>query len=95
MKQEQLEAFLASVSATMGEQGWHEVAAEQHITLYAGHDGVGLTVGKVEAIQIEGDQLRARTRKGETYLLALSDVFATAVEAPKNNERKAGFAADR
>jgi hypothetical protein len=95
MKQEQLEAFLSSVSAVVTEDGWSEVPAEQHITLYAAHDGVGLTISKVEAIKPDGELVRARTRKGETYQVALSDLFAAAVEAPKNGERKAGFAADR
>jgi hypothetical protein len=35
--------------------------------------------------------LRARTAKGETYLLALEDVFAAAAEAAAINVRKAGF----
>ncbi len=95
MKQEQLEAFLSSVSAAASEDGWSEVPAEQHITLYAAHDGVGLTVSKVEAIKLDGELVRARTRKGETYQLTLADIFAAAIEAPKNGERKAGFAADR
>lgn len=95
MKQEQLETFLASLPAESADDGWSEAPAEQHITLYVAHDGVPLTVSKVEALRIEGDLVRARTRKGETYQLALEDLFAAAVEAPKTSERKAGFAADR
>jgi len=35
--------------------------------------------------------LRARTSKGELYLLPLEDVFAAAAEATPTQVRKAGF----
>ena len=107
MKQEQLEAFLTSVSAVpatapsdvpsdvTSDNGWFDVPPEQHVTLCVAHNGVGLTVSKVEAIKFDREVVLARTRKGETYQLALDDVFAAAVETPKAGDRKAGFAADR
>ena len=95
MNQEQCETFLASVPVESEDDGWMKAPAERHITLYAAHDGVGLTVGKVEAVKLDGELIWARTRKGETYQLSLGDVFALAVEAPQNTERKAGFAAER
>jgi len=95
MTREQLEVFLASVSAVASDSGGFDVPADQHVTLCVAHDGVGLTVSKVEAVHIDGEMVRARTRKGETYLLAISDVFAAAFEAAKGGERKAGFGVDR
>lgn len=95
MDQPQFDSFLAAVPVEAGDGGWAEAPAERHITVHAAHDGVPLTVSKVEALRLDGSMVWARTRKGETYLLALSDIFALAVEAPKTSERKAGFAADR
>lgn len=95
MKQDQFESFLASVPVQPEEDGWFKAPAERHVTLHAAHEGVGLTVAKVEAVKLDGELVWARTRRGETYQLSLADLFALAVEAPKNAERKAGFAAER
>jgi hypothetical protein len=63
------------------------------LTLYAAHDGVSLTVGKIEEVRVTGGLVRARNAKGETFLLALEDVFAAAVDAGAEggSGRKAGF----
>lgn len=95
MKQEQLESFLASVPVEAGDDGWSQAPAERNITLYAAHGGVPLTVSKVDAVKLDGELVWARTPKGGTYQLLLDDLFALAVDAPQNAERKAGFAADR
>ncbi|PIE06310.1 MAG: hypothetical protein CSA75_00200 [Sorangium cellulosum] len=94
MTQDHFETFLASVPVESTDDGWSEAPAERHITLYAAHEGVALTVSKVEAVKCEGDLIRARTRKGEAYMVVLADIFAMAVEAPNTSDRKAGFAAN-
>ena len=38
------------------------------------------------------NELKARTKKGEVYVLALTDVYAGAVEESPAATRKAGFA---
>jgi hypothetical protein len=61
-------------------------------TFYVAYGGAGLTVGRVEAIRVEGKLVHARTNGGELYVLALSDVYAGAIEGPTATSRKAGFA---
>ena len=61
-------------------------------TLYAAHQGVPLTVPRVEAVTSKGGLVRARTAKGELYLLSLEDLFAAAAEGTATQTRKAGFA---
>jgi hypothetical protein len=95
MDAQDFSSFLSSLPITETQDGWSEAPPEHHITLHVGHDGVPLTVSKVEAVKLDGPILRARTRKGETYHVYLADIFAVAVEAPKASERKAGFAASR
>lgn len=65
----------------------------RRVTLYAAHNGVGLTIGKVASTTIENGLVRARNDKGETYILALDDVYAASVEAGSTgpSARKAGF----
>ena len=50
------------------------------MTLYAAHDGVSLTVAKVESVRVVSGMLRARTTKGEVFFLPLTEVFAAAVD---------------
>jgi hypothetical protein len=63
-------------------------------TLYASHNGVGLTVSKVDAIRKEGDMIHARTAKKETYVVEIGDLFAVALEGNQGSPaRRAGFGA--
>jgi hypothetical protein len=62
------------------------------LTLYAAFNGASLTVSRVEAVKSEQKLLYARTKKGEVYVLALTDVYAGAVEESQAATRKAGFA---
>jgi hypothetical protein len=65
----------------------------RRVTLYAAHDGVALTIGKVASLRIENGLVRARNDKGETYIVHLDDVFAASIEAgaTSGGARKAGF----
>jgi hypothetical protein len=92
MTQEHLSAILELISAKAEKDGWSTFPDGRGLTLYAAHDGAQLSVPRVEAIAVKGGLLRARTAKGELYLLALEDVFAAAAEATPTQARKAGFA---
>jgi hypothetical protein len=92
MTQEHLAAILEQMLAKSEKDGWSTFPDGRGLTLYASHDGVQLTVPRVEAIGVRAGLLRARTTKGELYLLALEDVFAAAAEAVPTQARKAGFA---
>ncbi len=91
MIQEHLSAILDLISAKTEKDGWSVFPDGRGLTLYAAHDGVQLAVPRVEAIAVKGGLLRARTSKGELYVLALEDVFAVAAEAAPTQARKAGF----
>ncbi len=92
MIQEHLSAILVLLSAKAEKDGWSIFPDGRPVTLYASHDGANLTVARVEAIAVKAGLLRARTTKGELYLLALEDVFAAAAEGSATQARKAGFA---
>jgi hypothetical protein len=64
------------------------------LTLYAGHQGVPLTVPRVEALKIEGDLVFARAARRETFALSRADLFAVALEGGGGTgqpARRAGF----
>ena len=71
----------------------HVMPEGRRVTLYAAHAGVGLTVGKVASMRIANGLVRARNDKGETYVVAVDDVYAASVEAGSAgpSARKAGF----
>lgn len=93
MKQQQLDSVLKSLAVgSTAQQDGTTLSTDRSLTLYTAHNGVGLTVGQVVEIeQPHEGQLIAHTHKGELYHLALEDVFAIAVDVPKDVERKAGF----
>jgi hypothetical protein len=92
MTQEHLSAILELLSAKPDKDGWSTFSDGRGLTLYAAHEGVQLTVPRVEAIAVKSGLVRARTAKGEIYIVALEDLFAAAAEAAATQARKAGFA---
>ena len=91
MTEQHLSALLTAAQATKASDGWTSASEGRLLTLYVAYNGAGLTVGRIEALRVEGEQVHARTSKGELYILALSDVYAGAVEAATATSRKAGF----
>lgn len=93
MTEEILRAALETAEATTDKEGWSELPEGRTMTLYAAHDGVSLNVSKIEALKMANGLLRARSLKGETFLLALKDVFAAALDGggKPGQSRKAGF----
>jgi hypothetical protein len=92
MNQDMLKAVLATAE-TREENGWSTLPAGRTLSLYAAHDGVSLTVQKVEAVRATQGMVHARNNKGETFLLSLEDLFAAAFDAGAESKaaRKAGF----
>jgi len=86
-----LSALLAAAGAKKDSEGWVKAPDGRHLTLHAAFNGVGLTVSRVGAVRVEGALLHARTTKGDLFILAMSDVFAGAVEGASTSGRKAGF----
>jgi hypothetical protein len=90
MTQEQLAAILEAASARPDGE-WSKLPDGRTLTLYAAHDGVQLTVPRVEAVAASGQLVRARTAKQEIFIFALSDLFAASTESANAPTRKAGF----
>jgi hypothetical protein len=92
MTEDHLTALLSAADAKKDDKGWVGAADGRLFTLYVAYGGAGFTVSRIEAMRIDGKLLHARTNRGELYLLAMSDVYAGALEGPTAQARKAGFA---
>jgi hypothetical protein len=93
MTGEHLEAILKSAQAKAEKDGFITMPDGSGLTLYVAHDGVPLTVSRVEALKLDGELVYARTAKRETYALGRSDLFAVAIEGAVGQPvRRAGFA---
>jgi hypothetical protein len=91
MTEEHLNALLTAADAKKGSDGWAKTPEGRLITLYIASGGAGLTVGRIEAMKIQGALLHARSVKGETFVLSLETVYAGTVDGPPASGRKAGF----
>ncbi len=91
MTKEHFQALLSVAEAKPDSEGWSTTAEERWLTLHVSRDGVGLQVSRVVAVRHEGSLVWARTSKGDQFVLALEDLFAGSVEAPKERARQAGF----
>ena len=94
MTRDQVHMLLNALPSTKADDGCFSPPTERSLTLYASHDGVGLTVSKVDGVYVDHDMLRARTSKGETYMLSIEDLFAVSLDAPSALGRKAGFSSE-
>ncbi len=93
MTEEHFTALLTAAEAKKDDQGFMVPTHGKTWSLYVASGSVGLTVSRVEALKVEKSLLRARTVKGELYILALEDVFAGAIDsAGGGSSRRAGFA---
>jgi hypothetical protein len=92
MTEDHLAALLSlSEAGKKDKEGFQTLPDGRHMTLYAAFNGASLTVSRISALKRDGDLVHARTIKDEVYLLAVSDLFAGAVEASGKSTRKAGF----
>jgi len=91
MTDDHLGSLLAAAETKKEKDGWFTLPDGRHLTLHAAFNGASLNVPRVAALKREGGLLHARTVRGETFILSLSDVFAGAIEAQQGTGRKAGF----
>jgi hypothetical protein len=91
MTEDHLTALVQAAEAKKDGQGWWVTQEARHMTLYVSSEGSSLTVSRVEAVRLDGPFVKARTVRGEVYIVALSDVFAGAVEPRAEGGRRAGF----
>lgn len=95
MTEAMLRMVLESAGAKAEKDGWSSLPEGRSLTLHAGHDGVPLTVSKVEAVATTNGVVRARSAKGEIVILALDDVFGATIDgagsAATGGSKRAGF----
>ena len=89
-----LQTVLKNAQAKTDKDGFSNLPEGSSMTLYLAHNGVGLTVNRVEAVRVEGTLVEARMRAGkrEAFMLDLSDLFAVSLEgSPGAPQKRAGF----
>lgn len=93
MTEEMLQAVLETAAAKADKDGWSALPEGRLMTLYAAHNGVPLTIAKVEAVRVSQRIVRARSAKGEIYVVGLDNLFAAALDRGHEAQagRKAGF----
>ena len=94
MTGEHLEAILKVAGAKADKEGWHALPEGSTMSMHVAHDGVGMTVSRVEAVRVDGELVFARNPKRETFGFARGDVFAVALEGESSGgkvTRRAGF----
>ncbi|GAC1352235.1 MAG: hypothetical protein NVS3B20_08100 [Polyangiales bacterium] len=75
------------------ERGFRPFPKKTTLSLYLAKQGVPLTVGAIEAVALKGENVHARTSKGDLYIFSLQDLFAANIEGAMQvtTPRKAGF----
>jgi hypothetical protein len=93
MSPEHINDILTLCEASAADNGFRELPNKTTLSLYLAKAGVGLTVAQIEAINIKGSTIQARTTKGDLYVVALEDVFGANIEGrmQAKTPRKAGF----
>jgi hypothetical protein len=91
MTEDHFGAIVAAAEAKKDPEGWWAAAEGRHITLYASFAGSSLSVSRVNALRIDGPLVKARTARGESYILALADLYAGQIEGQTQGVRRAGF----
>jgi hypothetical protein len=93
MTEEMFRAVLETAGAKSDKDGWSTLPEGRLMTLYAAHQGVQLTIAKVEAVKTSLRTVWARTQKGEVFMVDHEDLFAAALDrgAESPAGRKAGF----
>jgi hypothetical protein len=94
MTGDHLETILKVAGAKSEKDGWQTLPDGATLTLHIAHDGVGMTVSRIDAIKQDGDLVFARNPKRELFALVRGDVYAVALEgeaAAGKVVRRAGF----
>lgn len=92
MTGEHLEAILKQAQSKSDKDGYTALPEGGTVTFYVAHNGVSLTVSRVEAVKLDGELVYARTAKRELYAVARADIFAVGVEGGVGQPaRRAGF----
>lgn len=95
MSPEQFNDLLTLCEASPADNGFRELPNKTTLSLYLAKNGVGSTVSQIEAINLKGSTIQARTTKGDLYVVFVEDVFGANIEGRMQAKapRKAGFGA--
>jgi hypothetical protein len=96
MTEEMLRTVLEAAEAKIDKgdkDGWATLAEGRSLTFYVAHNGVPLTVSKISAVRVAQGIVRAKSAKGQLFVLSLPDVFAAALDGAGESAavRKTGF----
>ena len=94
MTGEHLDTILKAAGAKSDKDGWQTLPEGASLTLHVAHDGVGITVPRVDAVKQDGELVYARNPRRELYAVVRLDVFAVAVDGEASAgkvTRRAGF----
>jgi len=91
MTREQIEAILKTGQAKLDKESGYALPEGSNITFHVAHDGASLSFQKLETVKFDCELLYAKSAK-QTVALAVSDVFAIALEGAAGQQRRpAGF----
>ncbi len=93
MTDEMLRAVLETAETELDADGDARLPEGRTLTLYGGHDGVALSIHRVQSLSLRGEVVMAEDRQGELFVIHLADLFAAAVSGGgvRPKARKAGF----
>lgn len=96
MTEEMLRTVLETADAKTDKsdkEGWAALPEGRSITFYVAHNGASLTVTKVSSVRVSQGIVRAKSAKGQLFLLSLPDIFAAALDGTgePSTTRKTGF----
>jgi hypothetical protein len=93
MTGEHLDAALKMAGAKGDKEGWQNLPEGSTLTLHVSHDGVGMTISRIDALRQDGELVIARNPKRELFVIVRSDVYAVALEGEAGGKvvRRAGF----
>ncbi len=92
MTGEHFDAVLKFVQVKAEKDGWETLPEGMTLSLHVAHDGVALTVNRIEAIKRDGQLVFARGGKKETTVIEKGDIFAIAFDGAAGQPvRRAGF----
>jgi hypothetical protein len=96
MTEEMLRTVLETAEAKIDKgdkDGWAALPEGRSLTFYVAHNGASLTVSKISAVRVAQGVVRAKSVKGQLFVLSLPDIFAAALDGAgePSSSRKAGF----
>ena len=92
MTRDQIESILKTAGAKSDKEGGHAFSEGSNLTFHVSHDGASLSFAKIETVRFDGALVYAKSAR-QSIALAITDVFAVAVEGGSNapSRRPAGF----